>query len=226
MIKRHKRSVAAGAVALFTIAGGGAAVAATQSSSPTAQSDAIIADAAGQLGVTSTKLSDALKQALENQVDAAAKAGTITQAQATEMKSRIEAGQVPLVGLGPGGGGHGFGHHGGRPGAGLDAAATYLGVTRSQLMTQLQSGKSLADVAKANDKSVDGLVAAMVADAKQHIAADVKAGRLTEAQQTQILSDLQQHVTDMVNGTMPQRPDFNGPPPAAAQQPSSLGTAA
>src|SRR3954453_15649666 len=172
MIKRHKRSVAAGAVALFTIAGGGAAVAATQTSSPTAQSDAIIADAAGQLGVTSTKLSNALKQALENQVDAAVKAGTITQAQATQMKSRIEAGQVPLVGLGPaGGGGHGFGHHDPRPG--LDAAATYLGVTQAQLQTQLQSGKSLADVAKADGKTVDGLVAVMVADAKAHIAADV-----------------------------------------------------
>src|SRR5512143_2522966 len=135
MIKRHKRSIAAGAVALFAIAGGGAAIAATQSNSPQAQSDAIIADAAGQLGVTSTKLSDALKQALENQVDAAVKAGTITQAQATELKSRIEAGQVPLIGLGPAGGGHGFGHH--DPGPGLDAAATYLGLTQSQLMTQL-----------------------------------------------------------------------------------------
>ncbi len=111
-------------------------------------------------------------------------------------------------------------------GPGLDAAATYLGLTQSQLMTQLQSGKSLADVAKANGKTVDGLVAAMVADAKQHIAADVKAGRLTEAQQTQILSDLEQHITDMVNGTMPQRPDFDGPPPGAPQQSSSVGTAA
>ena len=65
----------------------------------------------------------------------------------------------------------------------------------------------------------------MVADAKQHIAADVNAGRLTEAQQTQILSDLEQHITDMVNGIMPQRPDF-GPPPGAPRQSSSLGTAA
>jgi hypothetical protein len=225
MIKRHKRSVAAGAVALFAIAGGGAAVAATQSTSPQAQSNAIVADAAGQLGVTSTQLSGALKKALENQVDAAVTAGQLSQAQATQLKARIEAGNVPLLGLGPaGGGGHGFGHHG--PGPGLDAAATYLGVTQSQLMTQLQAGKSLADVAKASDKTVDGLVAAMVADAKQHIAADVAAGRLTTAQQTQILSDLEQHITAMVNGTMPQRPDFNGPPPGAPQQSSSVGTAA
>ena len=224
MIKRHKRSVAAGAVALFAIAGGGAAVAATQSTSPRAQSNAIVADAAGQLGVTSTQLSDALKQALSNQVDAAVTAGRLTQAQATELKAAIKAGDVPLVGLGPGGGGPGFGHHG--PGPGLDAAASYLGLTQSQLLTQLQAGKSLSDVAKANGKTVDGLVAAMVADAKQHIAADVAAGRLTAAQQTQILSDLEQHITDMVNGTMPQRPDFDGPPPGAPQQSSSVGTAA
>jgi hypothetical protein len=233
MIKRHKRSVAAGAVALFAIAGGGAAIAATQSTSPQAQSNAIIADAAGQLGVTSTKLSAALEQALENQVDAAVKSGTITQAQATQLKARIEAGQVPLVGLGPAGGGHGLGHHGGPggPGAGLDAAGTYLGLTQSQLQTQLQSGKTLAAIAKATDgKTVDGLVAALVADAKTHIAADVKAGRLTQAQATQVESDLQQHVTDMVNGTMPQRPDFDrdGPPPGAPsqQQSSSTGTTA
>jgi hypothetical protein len=223
MIKRHKRSVAAGAVALFAIAGGGAAVAATQSTSPQAQSNAIVADAAGQLGVTSTQLSDALKKALENQVDAAVTAGRLTQAQATQLKAGIEAGDVPLVGLGPGGG-PGLHRHLGGPG--LDAAATYLGLTQSELQGQLDSGKTLAGVAKANGKTVDGLVAAMVADAKQHIAADVKAGRLTEAQQTQILSDLEQHITAMVNGTMPQRPDFDGPPPGAPQQFSSVGTAA
>ena len=220
MIKRHKRSVAAGAVALFAIAGGGAAVAATQSNSPQAQSNAIVADAAGQLGVSSTQLSNALKQALSNQVDAAVTAGQLTQAQANELKARIAAGDVPLVGLGPGG------LHVHMAGPGLDAAATYLGLTEAQLQTQLQSGKSLADVAKAHGKTVEGLVAAMVADAKQHIAADVAAGRLTEAQQTQILSDLHQHITDMVNGTMPQRPDFDGPPPGAPQQSLSLGTAA
>ncbi len=224
MIKRHRRIVATGAVALAAAAGGGAAIAATQSNSPQAQSDAIIADAAGQLGVSSSKLSDALKQAFENQVDAAVKAGTITQAQANELKSRIDAGEVPLVGLGPAGGPGGRHFH--IEGPGLGAAATYLGLTESQVQTQLESGKTLAEIAKANGKTVDGLVAALVADAKQHLAADVRAGRLTEAQQTQILSDLEQHITDMVNGTMPPRPDFDGPPPGAPQQFSSTGTTA
>src|SRR4051812_45198786 len=207
-LRRHHRAAAAGAVALLAIAGGGAAVAATQSGSPQADSNAVVADAAGQLGITPAKLSDALKTALENRVDAAVAAGRLTAALGKELKAQIEAGNVPLVAVGGGPGGPGGHHHGGGPG--LDAAATYLGVTEAQLHTALESGKTLADVAKANGKTVDGLVAAMVADAKQHIAADVAAGRLTKAQQTQILSDLEQHLTDMVNGTMPAHGDHDG----------------
>ena len=226
MFTRHKRAAAAGAVALLAIAGGGAAVAATGSGSPQADSNAVVADAASQLGITPAKLSDALKTALENRVDAAVAAGRLTAAQGKELKAQIEAGNVPLVavGGGPGPGGPGFHHHGGGPG--LDAAATYLGVTEAQLHTALESGKTLADVAKANGKTVDGLVAAMVADAKQHIADEVAAGRLTTAQQTQILSDLEQHITGMVNGQMPDHGPGGrgfGPPPAAPQaSPSSL----
>jgi hypothetical protein len=216
MVLRHKRTAAAGAAAALAIAGGGAAIAATNGSSPQQDSQAVVNDAAGQLGVSSAKLSAALKQALENRVDAEVAAGRLTQTQATELKARIESGDVPLIALGPPGV-----HRGGRP-PGLDAAASYLGVTQAQLRTSLGSGKSLADVAKANGKSVDGLVAAMVTQAKQHIAADVAAGRLTEAQQQDILSTLEQRITDLVNGTMPAPPSgagFNrGGPPAFSGQ--------
>ena len=223
MITRHKRAVAAGVVAVLAVAGGGAAIAATNSSSPQQESKALVADAASQLGISSAKLTEALQTALENRVDAAVAAGRLTEAQGKELKARIEAGDVPLVALGPGPGGPGFHHHGG---PGLDGAATYLGVTEAQLHTALESGKTLADVAKANGKTVDGLVAAMVADAKEHIAAEVAAGRMTEAQQTQILSDLEQHITDMVNGQLPDRGPGGrgfGPPPMGAP-PASLSS--
>ncbi len=232
MITRHKRALAAGAVAVLAVAGGGAAIAATNSSSPQQQSKAVVADAASQLGVSSAKLTQALQTALENRVDAAVAAGQLTAAQGKELKARIEAGDVPLVALGGGPGDHhgpGFGHHAGGPG--LDAAATYLGVTEAQLHTALESGKTLADVAKANGKTVDGLVAAMVADAKSHIADEVAAGRMTKAQQTQILSDLEQHITDMVNGQLPDHGPGGrgfGPPPGAPAAPanSTTGSAA
>ena len=68
-----------------------------------------------------------------------------------------------------------------REGGPLAAAASYLGLTVDQLRTQLESGKSLAQVAQAQGKSVSGLKAALIADAKSHLAEAVADGRLTQA---------------------------------------------
>src|SRR5437762_1260940 len=55
-------------------------------------------------------------------------------------------------------------------GAGFfDAAASYLGLTNQELMSRLQNGQSLADVAKAQGKSVSGLEDAIVNDASSKL---------------------------------------------------------
>src|SRR4051794_9155139 len=59
-----------GTLAVVAAVTGGAAYAASKEDSPQARSQAIVDDAAGTLGVAPSKLSDALKKALENQVDA------------------------------------------------------------------------------------------------------------------------------------------------------------
>jgi hypothetical protein len=208
------RKLILGAVAGLAVAGAGAAVAATQFGDPKAESQAIINDAAGQLGVQPNALSDALKKAYENRIDAAVAAGRLTKAQGDAIKAQIESGNVPLVmpgfrgGPGPMGGPM-------RPGAGmrgLDAAASYLGLSESDLLAKLQSGKSLADVAKDQGKSVDGLVQALVDDAKTHLDQAVADGHLTQAMEDQILGQVKQHITDLVNGTAPQGfgPNFRG----------------
>ncbi|MGE5273379.1 MAG: hypothetical protein ACM3QU_06340 [Verrucomicrobiota bacterium] len=192
-----RKVVVIGAVALAAAAGG-AAFAASRSGTPQQESQAVIDDAARQLGITPAKLSDALEKALENRVDAAVAAGTITKAQGDELKARIASGDFPLIpaGFGHHGiGGHGFGH--------LSAAAAYLGLSESELQTQLASGKTLADVAKAQGKSVDGLVSALLADEKKELDAAVAAGRLTQAQADELLASAEQRITAMVNGTMP-----------------------
>ena len=89
------------------------------------------------------------------------------------------------------------------PGDELDAAASYLGTTAASLMTQLQSGKTLAQVATTSGKSTTGLVAALVAAEKTEIAAAVTAGKLTQAQADQITPTLTQRFTDLVNGVHP-----------------------
>jgi hypothetical protein len=52
----------------------------------------------------------------------------------------------------------------------MTAAATYIGITPADLKTQLAAGKSLADIAVANGKTRDGLIAALTAAEQQSIA--------------------------------------------------------
>lgn len=194
-----RRMIVATGVAAVVVAGGGAALAATRYATPQQESKAVIDDAAKQLGIDSTKLSDALKQAFENRVDAAVAAGRITKAGGDALKQRIESEDYPLLG-GPGFDHHvrhGFGPH-------LAAAATYLGLSGTELQAQLAGGKTLADVAKAQAKTVDGLVAALVADEKKELDAAVSAGRLTQAQAEELLANAKQRFTDIANGAIPE----------------------
>ncbi len=73
----------------------------------------------------------------------------------------------------------------------------------------------------------------MVDAAKEDIAAAVEAGRLTQAQADEILSDLSDRIDDVVNGTFPpggpgrHGPWDGGPPPPGApsdEAPADNGT--
>jgi urease accessory protein UreF len=200
---KRNRKLLFGAVALIAAAGGGAAIAAS-GSSPAEENQTIINDAAQQLGVSPTKLSNALKKALSDRIDAAVAAGRITKADGDALKQRLESGDAPLFAAPH----HGFGHGG--MFRGLDAAASYLGLTEEQLRTELSSGKTLAQVAQAHGKSVSGLVDALVADAKSHLDAAVKAGRITQAQADEMLSGLRARIQRRVNSTLPARPFGDG----------------
>jgi len=94
----------------------------------------------------------------------------------------------------------------------LTTAATYLGVSATDLRTQLQSGKTLADIAKATSgKTVDGLIQAIVTAETTEIDQAVKDGKITADQATRMKTNLTQRVTDMVNATRPIGPGFGGP---------------
>jgi hypothetical protein len=203
----RKSKYAVGAAALLIAAGGGAAaVAATQGNSPSDESKAVIEDAAGQLGISPDKLTNALKKALMDRVDAAVAAGRITKAEGDALKARIQADNFPIIG-GPH---NGFGfRHFGFFGA-LDATASYLGLTEAQLHNELESGKSLAQIAKDHGKSVDGLINALVDAAKKKLDAAVAVGRLTKDQETEMLNGLKDRITNLVNSTGLGGPHFRG----------------
>ena len=139
---------------------------------------------------------------------------------------------------GPGGGtfgappsGYGFGNqdggfHGGGPfGNGLAAATTYLGISESDLRSQLASGKTLAQIANATSgKSAAGLIDALVAAQRKQLDQAVSNGRISQATADQIASNLASRVTDMVNGTFrrggfgDRGHGFGGPPQSGTQQ--------
>lgn len=195
MTRNAKLTILAAAGAAVAIAGGGAAVAAAGALSPEEESQAVIEDAAEQLGVEPNALSDALKDALKTRVDAAVDDGRLSQEQGDELKERIDSGYSPLVfgGSGVRGFGH-FGHF-----ADLGGAASYLGVTEAELRAELEDGKSLADVARAEGKSVEGLVQKIVDSASERLDQAVEDGRLTRARADEIKQDLKPRITDLVN---------------------------
>jgi hypothetical protein len=148
----------------------------------------------------------------------------------------------------PGGTGYGFGggngNRGGpgfgRPGSGaarargndLQAAATYLGVTTTVLRSDLQGGKTLAQVAAATSgKSAAGLIDALVTAQQATIEKQVSAGTLTRSQADQLEANLKQRVAAEVDGTFGGgRGGFGGPPgggqggPNAGSNGKSAGT--
>lgn len=123
-----------------------------------------LADVATAQGKSVSGLEDALLANLKTDLDADVTAGRITSDRETEILANAKTQIAAQVARTGGAGGPGFGRpglHG--PGDGLQhAAAQYLGLTDAQLETQLQAGKSLADVATAQGKTAAGLKAALV----------------------------------------------------------------
>jgi hypothetical protein len=165
---------------------------------------AVLDDAADRLDVEPSELEDALRDALKARVDTAVEEGRLTEEQGVELKTRIDSGEMQFLrGLGkPGPGRFGHFHHFARFPA-LRAAAEYLGLAEEELRERLRDGDTLAEVAKAEGKAVDGLVDALVADAEKRLDDAVAAGKLTPAQADELADRLDERMTDLVNGELP-----------------------
>jgi acyl-CoA reductase-like NAD-dependent aldehyde dehydrogenase len=202
----RKRAVAIGAAVALAVAGGGAAYAAATGAD---DRDGLLRDAAQRLNVTPGELRSALEGAFGDQLDDAVREGKLTQEQADQLKQRIARYGLPLGGPVLDGPGH---HHFGGPmggpghgplGIGLDAAADYLGLTEAQLARRLMNSRTLAEVARAEGKSVDGLEQALVDAAKSRLDRAVADRKLTSEQRDRILRAIEEHVDELVNGRAP-----------------------
>lgn len=175
------------AAGLIVAGGAGAAIATTRGDDPKQTEQAILADAAKRLDVSPSALRDALAAAQDAQLDQAVKDGKLTQAQADAIKERRKQSGLVLGMHRP------HGPHMGivllRPRFELfNVIAKELGISRRELMTELRSGKTLAQIAKDHDKSLDDVKSAVRAAMKKRLDAAVKAGKLTQAQADEMLS--------------------------------------
>ena len=178
--------------------GAGAAIAAISKDDAKKTEQSILDDAAKRLKVTPQALRDALSAAQNGRLDQAVKDGLLTQKQVDAIKAqRKQDGRVlggPFGGHGP----HGFGP-GASGGAGLhhkgvhmlfDDLAKALGLTQAELFEQLRAGKSVADVAKSQGKSLDDVRSAVKRAAKTRADKAVKDGDINQAQADEMLSRL------------------------------------
>ena len=199
MNRRRKRIVAIVAAAALAALGGGAAYGASQGGDP---QEELLSKAAQRLNVTPEQLRSALEGAFGDQLDEAVRDGKLAQQQADRMKEALRDHGLPLFG-GPGGPGGPHVHLAGPIGPALDAAADYLGLTRAELGRRLMNGRSLAEIASAEGKSVDGLEQAIVDAAEQELDEAVRDGDLTDAQRDALLRRLREHVDELVAGRGP-----------------------
>ena len=139
----------------------------------------------------SARFTDTLKPLVDN--------GTITQSQA-------DAVVAALIANGPK-----DGMRGGKGGPGLDVAAQALGMTVDELHTALDGGQTLAQVAESKGVSVQVLTDALVASHTNHINEDLAAGKIDQAKADELLANVNQHVTDEINGVRPQGAPQGGP---------------
>ena len=209
------------AAGLTAAAGGGAAIAATGGDGKKAE-DKVLKDAAEELNVSPDKLRDALGDAraaqLDRELDRAVKAGELTQKQAGEIKARQrQSGRVlgfaagPRHGPGPRlrfhGGGPAVGHRlGGGP---LEDVAKALRISRAELFSQLRDGKTLAQIARAEGKSLDEVKRDVAAATESRVRKALDDGELTEKQAKAILDHLDDHLDRLGSGPVP---GHGGPP--------------
>ena len=136
------------------------------------------------------------------EIDAAVKSGQLTQAQATQMKGETTQRVTDLVNgtepaHGPGGPG------GGMRGEDQQVIATAIGISTTQLQTELTAGKTIAAIAVEHHVTAAKVINALVASENTEIDQRVASGQMTTAQGAQMKTMTVQRVTAEINGTEP-----------------------
>ncbi len=160
---------------------------------------------AGILGISVDEYDSAVDQAQQQVVDEAVADGWLTDEQAELMRWRMEQ-QAEKGFDGPGlMGGRGMG---GRGLAGrldrdelLSIAADKLGLSLTELLTELKDGQSIADLAKEQGVDTQVIVDAVMVEVKQDLDEAVADGDMTQNQADYQYEQIQERITDRLDDT-------------------------
>jgi DNA-binding CsgD family transcriptional regulator len=152
------------------------------------------------------KLTAAFKAHLDEEVAS----GKHTQAEAdaklaefsTRVTTMVNAPGLPMHG---GKGGHGPGGKGGHGPQKFATAqlATTLKLTEAELQTQLKSGKTIKQIADAQNVDIADVKTTLTAAFKAHLDEEVASGEHTQAEADAKLAEFKTRLDDMVNGVRP-----------------------
>ena len=167
-----------------------------------------VADVAKAKNIDLATVKAALLAEAKAHIDAEVAAGEHTAAEGAaelaKVTSRIDT-MLTTAGL-PARGPQGMGGHEGKGGPGkfmTATLATTLKLTQEELKTQLHSGKSLADVAKAQSVDIADVKTALTSDFSAHLAEEVTSGEHTQAEADAKLAEFTTNLDTMVNRVGP-----------------------
>ena len=167
-----------------------------------------VSDVAKAKNIDIATVKAALLAEAKAHIDAEVAAGKHTAAEGVtklaEVTSRIDT-MLTTAGL-PARGPQGDGGHKGKGGPGkfmTATLATTLKLTQEELKTQLQSGKSLADVAKAQSVDIAVVKTVLTSDITAHLAEEVTSGKHTQAEADAKLAEFKTNLDTMVNRVGP-----------------------
>ena len=153
------------------------------------------------------KVVTALTAALKTHLDAEVAAGEHTQAEADAKLAGFATRVTEMInrpGLPQGGGrdGKGMGRHG-APRFATEGLAGVLKLTVAEMNTQLQSGKTLADIAKAQNVDIADVKTQLLKDFNDKEQAEVASGEHTQAEVDAKVAEFKTRLDDIVNGVRP-----------------------
>jgi transcriptional regulator with XRE-family HTH domain len=177
------------ALGVAVVAIGGAVPSANGDDGPV---ENFLAKVAEKLGVSEDELQTAIKDAQLETIDEAAADGSIIEEQADRLKERAQ-GSAPSFHRRPY-------DHNPAPGLIIASAAEVLDLEGAELVSQIKSGSSLADVANAQGMSREDLTAALIIQTAAHLDALVAEKKLTDEQAERIAQGIESNIDRIVDG--------------------------